>query len=466
MPSRPLACVILAAGEGTRMKSDIPKPLHEVCGKPMICHVLDVTAELEPERTVVVVGVGADRLREAIGDRAVTCEQPEQLGTGHATICAEPALEGFDGDVLVTYGDIPLVTRETLGGLVRRHREQGASATVLTTKVDDPTGYGRIIRDATDAVSGIVEHRDATDEQLAIREINTGIYVFEAQSLSAALQEISPDNVQGELYLTDAIGVLVAYGRPVAGMMVEDSAQTMGVNDRVQLAEAERIARDRIREHLMREGVTLIDPPSIFIDAGVTVGRDTVIGPGSHLLGETTVGERCEIRGHVTLRSATIGDGVLLRDHTTVEESSVGHESQIGPFSLIRGNSEVGAECKVGSSAEMNRSHLGDGSKMQHFSYLGDTTVGKGVNIGAGAVTCNYDGCEKHCTKIEDSAFIGSDVILIAPITIGENAYAGAGSVLTRDVAAGTLALERTEQRVVEDWHERMRKRREGLGKQ
>lgn len=444
------------------MKSDIPKPLHEVCGRPMIDHVLDATGQLEPQRTIVVVGVGAQLLCEAIGDRAATCEQREQLGTGHATACAAPELEGFEGDVLVTYGDIPLVTAETLGRLVEQHRRDGASATVLTTEVDDPAGYGRILRDATGAVAGIVEHRDASVEQLEIREVNTGIYVFDAQALSAALAQIRPNNEQGELYLTDAIGLLVSYGRPVGGMVAQDHRETMGVNDRVQLAEAERIARDRIRERLMRDGVTLIDPASTFIDASVRVGRDTVIGPGCHLLGDTSVGSHCEIRGHVVLRSATIGDGVLLRDHTVIEDSAVGEKAQIGPFSLVRGNSSVGADCKLGSSSEMNRSHLGDGSKMQHFAYIGDTTVGRCVNIGAGAITCNYDGVEKHPTFIEDGAFIGSDVILVAPIRIGENAYTGAGSVLTKDVEPGTLALERSDQRVIKDWAERMSRRREG----
>ena len=444
------------------MKSDIPKPLHEICGKPMIGHVLDTVGELDPERTVIVVGVGADLVCEATGDRAVACEQVEQRGTGHAAICAGPGLEGFEGDVLVTYGDVPLITADTLRRLVDAHHEHDASGTVLTAVVDDPAGYGRILRDSTGAVAGIVEHRDASPEQLAICEINTGIYVFESRALAAALSEIRADNMQGELYLTDAIEVLVSYGRPVAGMVVADPAETMGVNDRVQLAEAERVARGRIRELLMRDGVTLVDPPSTFIDPGVTIGRDTVIGPGCHLLGDTSVGSGCEVRGHVVLRSSKIGDEVLLRDHTVVEDSAVGDRSQIGPFSLIRGNSSVGEDCRVGSSSEMNRSHLGDGTKMQHFAYLGDATVGKCVNIGAGAITCNYDGVDKHPTTIGDGAFVGSDVILIAPITIGEEAYTGAGSVLTRDVAPGTLALERGDQRVIEDWAERMRRRRKG----
>ena len=448
------------------MKSDLPKPLHPVCGRPMIDHVLSTLNELDPERLAVVVGVGADHVCDIVGERARACEQAEQLGTGHATRCALPALEGFEGDVLITYADIPLVSTETLRALIDQHRTEGAAATVLTTEVADPTGYGRIVRDSVGAVSAIVEHRDASPEQLAIREINTGIYVFQAQALRGALQELTPNNDQGELYLTDAVAILVAYGRSVCATATPDPGEVMGINNRVQLAEAERIARDRIREALMLDGVTLIDPPSTFVDAGVTVGHDTVIGPGCHLQGATTVGSGCEIRGHVTLRSATIGDGVLLRDHTVIEDSAVGDGAQVGPFSLARGGSAIGRGCKVGSSAELNRSRLGDGSKMQHFSYLGDSTVGENVNIGAGAITCNYDGVDKHPTVIGDGAFIGSDTVLVAPVTVGEGAYTAAGSVLTKDVPEGSLAIERTNQRTIDDWAARMARRREARDRQ
>ena len=459
-----LAAVVLAAGEGKRMKSDLPKPLLPVCGRAMSDHVLTSLSDLHPDRVAVVVGVGADRVCEAIGDRAGTCEQPAQRGTGHATLCALPALEGFEGDALITYADIPLVTVETLQALLDHHRAEGAAATVLTTVVADPTGYGRMVRDDSAAVCGIVEHRDASADQLAICEINTGIYVFEAAALRSALDELTPENDQGELYLTDAIGILVRAGRKVAAIATADPAEVMGINNRVQLAEAEAIARERIRQALMLDGVTLIDPPSTFVDAGVTVGRDTVIGPGCHLLGATTIGCGCELRGHVTLRSATIGGGVQLRDHALIEDSAVGDEAQVGPFSLVRGNSEVGRGCKVGSSAEMNRSRLGDGSKMQHCSYLGDATTGLDVNIGAGAITCNYDGIDKHPTRIEDGAFVGSDTIMIAPRTVGAGAYTAAGSVISNDVPAESLAIARGEQRTIEDWAERVRRRREERG--
>jgi len=463
---RPLACVILAAGQGTRMKSRLPKPLHEVCGRPMISHVIDTLEQLQAERIVVVVGVGADRLIEVLGEKAIVCEQPEQLGTGHAAMCARPGLEGFRGDVLITYADIPLVTADTLRRLVNHHRSENAAATILTTELDDPAGYGRIVRDAGGAVIAIVEHRDATDEQRAIREINTGIYVFQDEALLEALDRITSDNDQGEYYLTDAVAILAGDGRPVRALVTDDPDEVMGINTRVQLAQAERIMRDRIRERLMLSGVTLIDPPSTFIDATVTIGPDTVIGPGCQLLGATTVGSGCEIRSGVVLRSATIGDDVLLRDHTVIDEGTVLDGAQVGPFALVRGGSVVGRGCKVGSSAEMNRSRLGDGSKMQHFSYLGDTTTGRDCNIGAGVITCNYDGYTKHPTVIGDNVFIGSDTILIAPVTIGEGAYTAAGSVITKDVPPGALGVARSKQENLEGWVERRRKKLEGRDKQ
>ncbi|MGD9496208.1 MAG: bifunctional UDP-N-acetylglucosamine diphosphorylase/glucosamine-1-phosphate N-acetyltransferase GlmU [Armatimonadota bacterium] len=463
---RPLACVILAAGQGTRMKSELPKPLHQVCGRPMIDHVLTTVGELAAERTVVVVSPGSQRLVAALGEGITVCEQPEQLGTGHAAMCARAGLVGFTGDVLVTYADIPLVTAQTLERLVGQHRAASAAATVLTTELADPAGYGRIVRDRAGGVLAIVEERDATGEQRAIREINTGIYVFDADALRGALERLTPDNEQGEYYLTDAIAILVGDGLPVAALSTDDPDEVMGINTRVQLAQAERIARDRVRGALMLAGVTLIDPPSTFIDAGVRVGRDSVVGPGCQLLGATTVGEGCEIRSGVVLRSASIGNAVLLRDHTVIDESTVLDEAQVGPFALVRGGSVVGRDCRVGSSAEMNRSRLGDGSKMQHFSYLGDTTTGRNCNIGAGVITCNYDGYTKHPTVLEDDVFLGSDTILVAPVTVGAGAYTAAGSVITADVPPGALAVARARQKNIEGWVERRRGEIEGREKQ
>jgi len=459
---KPPACVILAAGQGTRMKSSLPKPLHRVCGRTMLDHVLGTVAQVGAELTVVVVGVGAEQLVAAIGDRASTCEQAEQLGTGHAVMCAGAALEDFSGDVLVTYADVPLVTAETLSRLLAHHREAGAAATVLTAIVDDPLRYGRIVRDASGRFLAIVEHNDATAEQRAICEINTGICVFEASALQDALARIGNDNAKGEYYLTDAFGVLVAGGRMVEAIAIGDPDEAMGVNTRVELAAAERIARDRVRERLMLEGVTLIDPPSTFIDADVSVGGDTVIGPGCQLLGQTTVGQGCEIRGYVVLRDAVVGDRVLLRDHTVVDTGTVGDETQLGPFALVRGGSVVERGCKLGSSAEINRTRLGEGTKMQHFSYLGDATVGRNCNIGAGVITCNYDGHDKHPTVLEDDVFVGSDSILIAPVTVGAGAFTAAGSVITHDVPAGALGVARAKQTDLEGWAVKRRKQWEG----
>ena len=456
---RPLACVILAAGKGTRMKSRLPKPLHQLCGRPMIAHVLDTVAQIGPDRTVVVIGADADQVRPHLPDCAEVVVQDPPRGTGHAAACAQEALADFDGDVLVTCADIPLLRPDTVRSLIELHRSQSATATLLTMLPDDSTGYGRVVRDQTGAVQAIVEHRDADAETLAVREVNTSIYCFDARALSDALARLTPHNDQQEYYLTDVIGLLVADGRPVAAIPVDDPDEVMGINTRVQLAQAERVARDRIRERVMLEGATLLDPASTLIDAGVTVGCDTVIGPGCCLLGGTSVGEGCEIRGQVTLRDATLGDGVLIRDHTLIEQSSIGDECQVGPFTLVRGRSVIGPGCKLGSSAEINRSVLGAGCKMQHFSYLGDAEVGERCNIGAGVVTCNYDGFNKHRTVIEDEAFVGSDAILVAPVRIGSGAYVGAGSVITGDVPAGALGVERGEQRNIEGWVARRRQR-------
>ncbi len=463
---RPFACVVLAAGKGTRMASDVPKPLHCVCGKPMIDHVLALARELEPDRLIMVLGADREAVAAHLPEVVTVAVQEPQLGTGHAVASAREALADFEGDVLVTCADIPLLTPTTVAKLLAMHRDEGASASVLTMLPDDPTGYGRLVRDENGAVRAIVEHRDADDETLAIGEVNSSVYCFDARALFDALGRLRPDNDQAEYYLTDVIRLMVDDGLPVRAMPSEDADEVMGINTRVQLALAERIARDRVRERVMLAGATLLDPPSTMIDADVTIGRDTVIGPGSCLLGATTVGERCEIRSNVTLRDATVGDGVLLRDHTVIEISSVGDESELGPFTLVRGNSGVGNRCKLGSSAEMNRSRIGDGSKMQHFSYLGDSDVGERCNIGAGAITCNYDGLGKHHTVIEDEVFIGSSAVLVAPVSIERGAYVAAGSVVTKDVPAGALAIERTHQKNIEDWVSRWHSRRKGREEQ
>lgn len=454
--------MVLAAGKGTRMKSELPKPLHAVCGKPMIDHVLAAVSALNPERTVVVIGAEGEPIRERLPRGIEAVLQQPQLGTGHAARCGADALAGFVGDVLITCADIPLLTSATMARLVTHHREQSAAATVLTMRPPDPTGYGRVVRDASGAVRAIVEDRDADEQTLRIGEVNTSVYCFDAAALSEALTHLTPANAQQEYYLTDVIGILAGQDRPVAALATEDPDEVMGINTRVQLARAERIARDRVRERVMLEGATLLDPASTLLDADVQVGVDTVIGPGCSLLGNTVVGSGCELRSNVVLRDAVIGDRVLVRDHTVVEASTIGCDSAVGPFSLVRGDSRVGERCKVGASAEINRSRLGDGSKMQHFSYLGDSEVGKNCNIGAGAVTCNYDGITKHHTTIEDEAFIGSNAVLIAPVRVGRGAYVAAGSVVSKDVPPGALAIERGKQKNIEEWAARRRERQQG----
>lgn len=440
------------------MKSALAKPLHRVCGRTMMDHVLAYLEPLGPEVTAVVVGVGRDMVEAALAGREVAVAvQEEQLGTGHAVMAAHEVLAGFEGDLLVTYADIPLVRPETLQVLLDEHHATGAAATVLTALYDDPSGYGRIVRDEGGMVKGIVEHRDASPEVLAIREINAGIYCFKAPRVFEVLAELRPDNVQGEYYLTDVITKLIAAGEPVAAVVAEDAAEVMGINDRVQLAQAETKARQRVREALMRSGVTMIDPAATYVDAGVEIGQDTVLWPGVVITGDTTVGANCTIGPQVQLEDVTIGEGCTIRHASVVAGSTVGSGVAIGPGAFVRPGCTLEDDVRIGAHAETNRATIGQGSKIMHFSYTGDATVGAGCNIGAGMVTCNYDGRQKHRTVIGDGAFIGSDAILVAPVTVAPGGYVAAGSVITKDVPAGALAIERAPQRNIEGWVERKR---------
>ena len=453
---RKLASIVLAAGEGSRLKSKIAKPLHRVGGLTMLEHVIATLRRVGGERITVVVGVAREQVVAALPEEGVEIAvQEQQLGTGHAVDSARSLYEGFEGDIICTYVDIPLITPETLLRLVEQHREQDAAATMLTALVDDPAGYGRVIRDEAGMVSGVVEHRDADEATLAIREINTGIYCFRGPELFAALCQVDNDNAQGEYYLPDVLKRLRAEGHRVAGCVAGDAEEIMGINDRIQLAQADAICRRRVREALMRDGVGMIEPDSICIDAGVRVGRDTIIWPGVTITGATTIGENCEIGTNCLIRNAAVGDGCVIRHCSCVGESRLDDEVEIGPFANVRGNSVVGRGAAVGSCAEVNRSSVGAGSKSRHFSYLGDSVVGSGVNIGAGTITCNYDGRRKHQTTIEDGAFIGSDTILVAPVHIGKDAVTGAGSVITSDVPAAALGIARARQSVIERWAQR-----------
>jgi bifunctional UDP-N-acetylglucosamine pyrophosphorylase / glucosamine-1-phosphate N-acetyltransferase len=443
----PLGCIILAAGEGKRFRSKLPKPLHRVCGRAMVDHVIDSVAGLGCQEPVVVVGVGREQVEQHLHGRNVRIAvQAQQLGTGHAAASAEPLFVGFTGPVLVTCGDAPLVPPETLRALLGEHLQRGAAATVLTAIYEDPTGYGRIVRDEGGLVRAIVEHRDCTPEQRLIREINSSIYLFDCRLLFEALSRISPQNDQGEYYLSDVIATFVTAGRPVAAVVAEDPADIMGVNDRRQLALAESIARDRIRRRLMAEGVTLTDPPSIFVDAGVTVGRDTVIAPGVSILGDTAIGEDCVIEGQALIEDSRIGDGCRVQHGSIVRQSVLADRVTVGPYCHIRAQSRIGDDSRVGSYSEVVRTTLGRRCKDLHFGYLGDATLGDDINIGAGTVACNYDGREKSPTIIGDGAFIGSNSTLVAPLRVGAGAYIAAGSTITGDVPDEALGIGRSRQ--------------------
>lgn len=446
-----LAAVILAAGKGTRMKSELPKVLHRVCGKPMITHVLDVVTEAGAGKIITVVGHRGDDVAAVLGDRSDVALQAEQLGTAHALMQVELALQGFSGLIMVVCGDTPLITVPTLSSLVRRHRDTGAAITVCTAVVDDPTGYGRVIRGKDDRVLRIVEQRDALPEELAVREINTGIYCFEARGLFRALSRLKPNNIQGEYYLTDIIDLYVKEGRVVGAKMVPDAAETQGINDRKQLAQAEAVLRQRINHRLMETGVTIMDPGSTFIDNQVRVGQDTVIYPFTIIEGDTQIGVNCIVGPSSRLVNVRLGDGSAVQS-SIVLDSELGPGCQVGPFAYIRPGCKLAGAVKVGDFVELKKAVIGEGSKVPHLSYLGDVQLGRGVNVGAGTITCNYDGKNKYQTRIGDHAFIGSNTNLVAPVEVGERAVIGAGSTITKNVPAESLGVARGRQKNLTGW--------------
>lgn len=451
-----LVAVILAAGKGTRMKSRRPKVLHEIAGRPMLHYVLDVARRAGAGRVVVIAGCGFDEVSRAAAGAEVVRQEP-QLGTAHALLQAEPALRGFEGELLVLCGDTPLLTGATLEGLAMHHRRSGAVATVLTAWLDDPTGYGRVIRDGAGNVCRIVEHRDATEEELAVNEVNTGIYCFNSPLVFDYLRRVSPVNTQGEYYLTDVVGLMVGDGLRVASYQAPVADEVMGINDRIQLARAGEVLRRRILEDLMREGVTVVDPASTFVGPLVKVGPDTVIHPFTIIEGETVIGEECVIGPGARLYSAILGDGVAVQ-YAVIVESRLADRCTVGPFAYIRPGCEIGPGAKVGDFVEIKNSRVGQGSKVPHLTYVGDAEIGAGVNIGAGTITCNYDGVKKHRTVIGDGAFIGSNTNLVAPVVVGPGAYIAAGSTITRDVPPGALGVARSRQSNIPDWVARKKK--------
>jgi bifunctional UDP-N-acetylglucosamine pyrophosphorylase / glucosamine-1-phosphate N-acetyltransferase len=450
--------IVLAAGQGKRMKSKLYKVLHPVCGKPMVGHVLDTIREASFERAVVIVGHGAEAVQSYVGDGAEFVLQAEQLGTGHAVRQAAGILGQEDGTTIVVCGDTPLVTAGTIEAMLALHESTGAAATVLTAALPDPTGYGRVIRGENGAVSHIVEHKDCSQEELRVNEINTGTYCFDNKKLFEALAQVKNDNAQGEYYLTDVIGILQSGGDTVQAYCTSDPAEAIGVNDRVALAEAEGFMRSRIiRQHLL-QGVTFIDPAAAYIEAGVKIGADTIVYPGTVLRGNTVIGADCIIGPQADITDTVIGDGVTIK-HSVLQEAIVSDECSVGPYANLRPGSVLGKGCKIGDFVELKNAVLGEGSKVSHLSYIGDAVVGKDVNIGCGAITVNYDGYNKFKTEIGDNAFIGSNSNLIAPVRIGEGAYIVAGSTITHDVDANDLAIARERQVNKEGYAEKIRAR-------
>jgi bifunctional UDP-N-acetylglucosamine pyrophosphorylase/glucosamine-1-phosphate N-acetyltransferase len=459
--NRPAAVVVLAAGEGTRMKSKTPKVLHELCGRSLVGHVVSAARELDPEHLVVVVGHAREQVEEhlsAAHPGVRTAFQAEQNGTGHAVRMALKELGGTpDSTVVVVCGDTPLLSGETLAALAATHTADGNAVTVLTAEVPDSTGYGRIVRDeASGAVTTIVEHKDATEAQRAIREINSGVFAFDGALLADALGKVRTDNSQGEEYLTDVLGILREAGHRVGASVALDHREILGINNRVQLAEARRLLNQRLLERAMMAGVTVIDPASVFIDVTVTFEQDAVIHPGTQLLGATHLGEGAEVGPNSRLTDTKVGAGARV-DNTVANDAVVGDHALVGPYAYLRPGARLSAKAKAGTFVEMKNATIGEGAKVPHLSYVGDATIGEYTNIGAASVFVNYDGEAKHHTTIGSHCKTGSDNMFVAPVTVGDGAYTAAGSVITKDVPAGSLAVARGQQRNIEGWVARKR---------
>lgn len=443
--------IILAAGQGTRMKSKLYKVLHPVCGKPMVQHVIDQVKSLNIKEIVTIVGHGAEKVKEQLGADSQYALQAEQLGTAHAVLQSEGMLAEKEGVTIVVCGDTPLIKAETMEALFKHHEETNAKATILTARAEDPTGYGRIVRNADGFVEKIVEHKDATEQERSINEINTGTYCFDNKLLFEAIHNVSNDNVQGEYYLPDVIEILKNQGEIVSAYVTDNFAETLGVNDRVALAEAERTMKKRINEFHMRNGVSLIDPDNTYIGPDVTIGQDTVIFPGTTISGTTAIGSECQLGPNSEISECEIGNNTVIRQ-SAAYNSKIGSEVNIGPFAHIRPESDIHDEVKIGNFVEIKKAVFGRGSKASHLSYIGDAEVGADVNIGCGSITVNYDGKNKFLTKIEDGVFIGCNSNLVAPVTVGKGAYVAAGSTITEDVPGEALAVARARQVNKEDY--------------
>lgn len=443
--------VILAAGKGTRMKSKLPKVLHKAGGKPMLQHVIDAAKGAGAKRSIAVVGFQAELVREAISADTEIVVQAEQLGTGHAVLQTAEALKDETGTIMVLCGDTPLLTADMLRSFYEAHCKSGAKATVLTAVMPDSTGYGRVIRSADGMLQKIVEHKDATEMEREIREVNSGIYCFDKEALFSALSEVECHNAQGEYYLPDVLDILRSRGEKIAAYAVDDYESTLGVNSRVQLAQAEKILRDRKNNELMERGVTLMDPAATYVDTDVVVGSDTVIYPGTWLEGRSVIGSGCQIGPNCRFNDVKVGDNAVV-SFTYAHECEMEEGVTVGPYVHIRPNTVLKKDVHVGNFVEIKNSNIGDGTKLPHLSYIGDCDMGSKVNMGCGTITVNYDGMMKHRTVVGDNAFIGCNTNLVAPVTVGDGAYVGAGSTITKEVPAGCLAVARAHQKNIRGW--------------
>lgn len=437
--------IVLAAGQGTRMNSKLYKVLHPVMGRPMVQHVIDQLQGLQLDKVITVVGFGSERVREQLGSLSEFVIQEEQLGTGHAVKQAEQLLQNDKGITLVVCGDTPLLTQKTLQSLCDHHQDVGAKATVLTTTITDPTGYGRIIRDQYGDVAKIVEHKDATHDQLRVNEINTGTYCFDNHMLFSALNDVSNDNAQGEYYLPDVMEIIKQQGEKIAAFQTKDSDETIGVNDRIALARAEKMLKKRINLIHMKNGVTIVDPDHTYIAPGVEIANDVTIEPGCMIKGKTIIGANSVIGPHTEIINCRIGENTTIKQ-SVVHDSEIGTRVQVGPYAHIRPESKIAAQVKIGNFVEVKKSRIDQDSKVSHLSYIGDTEIGKRVNVGCGTITVNYDGENKYVTKIEDDVFIGCNANLIAPVTIGKGALIAAGSTISKDVPEDALSIARSKQ--------------------
>lgn len=461
-----LAAVVLCAGKGTRMRSDRAKVLHPILGRPLAWYPISTAYEIGAQQVVAVVGHQSEEVKTALttqlpGQVPQFAMQVQQRGTGDAVAAARGSLTGFSGAVLILYGDVPLLTADTLKRLIAAYNPSKGPLAMISCRLADPTGYGRVLRGPAHRVEGIVEHKDATDEQRAINEVNAGIYVVDAKFLWGALEKLTPQNAQGELYLTDIVAQAAKVGE--VAVIEAPAEETAGVNDRAELAERAEIIRARINLRHMKQGVTLQHPASTFIDAGVEIGPETTIGPNVSIHGECEIGANVTIGQGSVLSHTTVGDGAEVKPYSVLEDSVVGQRCHVGPFARLRPGTVLDEEVHVGNFVETKKSRLRKGVKAGHLAYLGDADIGAGSNIGAGTITCNYDGVAKHQTVLGAGVFVGSDTQLVAPVSVGDGAFIAAGSTITEDVPAGALALSRTEQTIKEGWAERRKKVLAGL---